>query len=123
MKLLTDCLPGTFYEVSGQWLLPTTGLSAGSTLVVGPRLPVTCMFDIHWAMLSGGRVGFVLSSRFEIVNGGSYLITYLKNKGPATDCETLVKDENLVVFNYPNKGTLAVSPLVNPEIDVILTEQ
>lgn len=123
MKLLTDCLPGTFYEVQGQWLLPTTCIEVGSTLEVGPRLPVTCMLDIHWAMLHGSRVGFVLSSRFEVVNGGSYLMTFLRNKGPATDVETLIKDENLVVFNYPNKGTLAISPLVNPEIDTIFVEQ
>ena len=123
MKLLTECCPGTFYEVPGHWLLPITNIEAGSTLVVGPRLPVTCMFDIHWAMLNGVRVGFVLSSRFEVSNGGSYLMTFMRNKGQATECETLIKDENLVVFNYPNKGTLAVSPLVNPEIDVIFTEQ
>ena len=81
------------------------------------------MFDIHWATLNGARVGFVLSSRFEVSNGGAYLMTFMRNKGQATECETLIKDENLVVFHYPNKGTLAVSPLVNSEIDVIFTEQ
>lgn len=123
MKVLTDCTPGTFYEVFGQWLLPTTNIEAGSVLTLGQSLPITCMFDINWAMLNGSRVGFVLSSKFEVVNGGAYLMTFLKNKGPATEVETLIKDENLVVFHYPNKGTLAISPLVNPEIDVIFTEQ
>jgi hypothetical protein len=109
--------------MSGQWLLPITVVPAGAQITVGQRLPVSCMFDVHFALVEGARVGFLFTSRFEVKNGGSYLMTYLNNKGPATEHETLVKDENLVIFHYPNKGTLAISPLVNPEIDTIFTEQ
>jgi hypothetical protein len=35
----------------------------------------------------------------------------------------LIKDETLVVYNFPNRGALAITPLVNSEIETILTEQ
>lgn len=123
MKPLLDASPGLFYEVDGAFLLPTQLIPAGSDLRVGPALPVTCMFDINFMLVDGHRVGFLFKTRFEVENGGSYLMTYLRNKGVATVSETLVKDENLVVFHYPNKGTLAISPLVNQEIETILQEQ
>lgn len=123
MKTLLDAVPGRFLEVEGAFLLPTQIIPAGSDMHVGPALPVTCMFDINFMLVDGQRVGFLLKTRFEVENGGSYLMTYLRNKGQATTSETLVKDEHLVVFHYPNKGTLAISPLVNQEIETILQEQ
>ena len=123
MRSLIECVPGVFHEISGQWLLPTTVVPASAHILAGSRLPVNCMFDIHFALVDGVRVGFLFTSRFEVKNGGAYLMTYLNNKGPATEHETLVKDENLVIFHYPNKGTLAISPRVNPEIDTIFMEQ
>ena len=123
MRTILDSHPGRFIEVDGAYLLVTQVIPAGSELHVGTALPVTCMFDINFMMLNNHRVGFLFKTRFEVENGGAYLITYLRNKGPATESETLVKDESLVVYHYPNKGTLAISPLVNSEIETILQEQ
>lgn len=123
MKTVIDCAPGEFYELSGLYFLPTKVLPAQSVIDYGPRVPVSCMFDIHWAMQGEERVGFIFKSQFETTNTGTYLLTRLRNKGPATEVEVLVKDENLVVYHYPNIGTLATSPVVNSEIDTILTEQ
>lgn len=123
MKIVIDSVPGVFQETAGYWFLPISVLPSGTDVMVGPRLPITCMFDINFALVDGVRVGFIFASRFEVKNGGAYLLTYLRNKGQATEHETLVKDEHLVVFHYPNKGSLAISPLVNQEIDTIFTEQ
>jgi hypothetical protein len=123
MKILIDVRPGAFIEVDGAFLLPTQNLAAGTDLQVGPALPVSCMFDINFMLVGSQRVGFLFKTRFEVENGGSYLMTYLRNKGPATAYETLVKDENLVVFHYANKGSLAISPLVNPELATVFEEQ
>jgi len=123
MKSLIDLCVGVFHEISGHYLILVHELKAQTEITIGPRLPVTCMFDINYAMVDGQRAGFLFTSRFETVNGGSYLMTYLHNKGAATESETLIKDEHLVVFHYPNKGTLAISPLVNPELDIVFQEQ
>ncbi len=123
MKTLTDCSPGIFYEVSGTYLLPTVEIKAGTIVEVGQRLPTNCMFDISFALIKGQRVGFLFQSRFTVENGGAYLITYLHNKGQADDYEVCVKDEALVVYHFANKGTLAIAPKVNSEIETILQEQ
>ena len=123
MKTLLDARPGCFLEVDGAYLLPTQVIPAGTDMQVGAALPVSCMFDINFMLVNGQRVGFLFKTRFEVDNGGSYLMTYLRNKGAATEHETLIKDENLVVFHYPNKGTLAICPLVNSESETILQEQ
>jgi hypothetical protein len=123
MRTVIDCKPGEFYELAGLYFLPLQDLAAGTALVLGPRLPLSCMFEIHFAMIGSERVGYFLQSRFEVVNGGGYLQTYLKGKGPAKETEVLIKDETLVVYNFPNRGALAITPLVNSEIETILTEQ
>jgi hypothetical protein len=123
MKTLITCTPGAFHELSGSWFLPTEEIQASTEITIGPKLPVTCMFEINFALVNGERVGFIFTSRFEVENGGTYLMTYLRNKGQATEHETLVKDETLVVYHYPNKGTLAISPVVNQKIATIFDEQ
>jgi len=123
MKTVIECKPGEFYELQGLYFLPLIELPSGIEITRGPQLPLSCMFEISFAMCGSERCGYFFSSRFEVRNGGSYLLTHLKNKGPATQSETLIKDETLVVFNYPNRGSLAISPLVNQEIDHIFTEQ
>lgn len=123
MKTLTELVPGIFHELGGLYLLSTESIQEGRTLTKGQQLSLTCMFDIYFALLDGQRVGMFFAPHFEVENGGAYLLTYLRNKGVATEHETLIKDENLVVYHYPNKGTLAVSPKVNQEIDHIFQEQ
>lgn len=123
MEALADLTAGIFHEISGQYLLPTQDIPVGSKVEVGARLPIGCMFTICFALVGGQRVGFLFASQFEVENTGAYLMTYLRNKGPATEHETLIKDESLVVYHYPNKGTLAISPKVNSEIQSIFEEQ
>ena len=123
MRSLIEARPGVFTEIADAHLLATQRIPEGTEIETGPALPVSCMFDVSFALVAGQRVGFLFRSRFEVENGGSYLMTYMRNKGVATVSETLIKDEHLVIFNYPNKGTLAISPMVNPEIEIILQEQ
>lgn len=123
MKTVIDCKPGEFYELPGFYFLPLLDIGSGTDLTVGPRLPLSCMFEIHFAMIGSERVGYFFQSRFEVRNGGSYLQTYMRNKGLATVTEPLIKDETLVVYNFPNRGALAISPLVNEEINTIFLEQ
>ncbi len=125
MELVLDLSvsPGTFYELSSGFFLPVRDLAAKTPIVLGIRLPVTCMFDIYVVMIDKERVGFYFTSRFDTTNGGGYLLTALKGKDEATEVEVLVRTSDLLVYHYPNKGTLAVSPKVSNEIETIFLEQ
>lgn len=123
VKLSLDCSPGVFYEVGNGFFLPTKSVPQGTELSVDQRLPVSCMFDVHIATMKEERCGFFFTTRFSVTNGGGYLLTALKGKEEATEVETLVRDDNLVLYHYPNKGTLAISPKVNDDIETIFTEQ
>lgn len=124
MKLEIAVSPGTFYQLDNGHFLPTDKLAQGTEIVMGKKLPLSSMFDIFIAQTADGvRAGFYFSTRFSVKNGGGYLITYLTNKNEATEVETLIRTDDLVVYNYPNRGTLAVSPKVNQEIETIFMEQ
>jgi hypothetical protein len=123
MKTIIESRVGEFYGLAGHFLLPTRFIEAGTELEVGSRLPINCMFDVHFAMLGEERVGFLFTTRFSVKNGGSYLMTYLKGKPPAQEAEVLLKSDDLVLYHFPNNGSLAVSPIVNQEINTIFIEQ
>jgi hypothetical protein len=118
-----DLKPGTFYDMPRGFLLPLKELVAGTQVTVGQRLAVSCMFDIYMAYLDKERVGFYFTTRFAVENCGGYLITTLSGKDEATEVETLIKTDELIVYNYPNKGTLAITPLVSEEVLRIFEEQ
>jgi hypothetical protein len=115
--------PGTFYETGAGFFLPTKSLLMRTAVTVGQKLSVESMFSIYLASSNGERVGFFFTTRFEIVNGGGYLLTHLQNKKPATEVNVIVKTDDLVVYDYPNRGTLAISPLVSSDIITIFEEQ
>lgn len=124
MKLEIDASPGTFYRVGNGHFLPIVELKQGKEIQTHKQLPLSCMFDIYIATTEDGiRAGFYFVTRFTVDNGGGYLLTYLANKGEATEVDTLIRTEDLIVYNYPNRGTLAISPLVNQEIENIFLEQ
>lgn len=124
MMFHNECRPGVFIECAEGHVLPTVVVPENTLLIIGERLPLNCMFDIYFVTnAEGARVGFLFNSKFQVINGGSYLLTKLASKSKAEVAEVLIREEDLVVYNYPNKGTLAISPLVNSEIETILAEQ
>lgn len=124
MKLELAVEPGTFYQLENGFFLPTEKHAMGTEIEAAKKLPVSGMFDIYIAQTSDGiRAGFYFVTRFSVRNGGGYLMTFLTNKSEATEVDTVIRNEDLVVFNYPNKGTLAISPKVNQQIETIFLEQ
>ncbi len=123
MKAPFNLEAGTFYELAGGFYLPTIAVPFKAELVVANRLSVTCMFDVSLVHHQDRNAGFFFKTRFEVQNHGGYLITFLQNKRQATDVETLIKTEDLVLYNYPNKGSLAVSPRVSDLVSTIFDEQ
>lgn len=123
MVIDLDVDPGLFYDLAGGFFLPTRELRKRSTISIDKPQPLACMFSIYFAFHAGERVGFFFTTRFEVMNGGGYLLTTFNRHRKATHADVLIKSNDLVLYNYPNRGTIAISPKVSPEIETIFNEQ
>ncbi len=124
LKPLLDLEVQQFYEIDGFFLLVNKEVKARTSIQIGQRLSLQSMFDIYFLTINGdNRSGFAFKSKFETLNNGNYLLTFLKGKGPATEGETLIKNDQLVLYNYPNRGSLAIAPQVNSVLSIVFEEQ
>ena len=121
--LVLDADPAVFVTHDRGYVYPLEALPAKAELYLGRQMPITGMFEIYELMFSDKRVAYLFRSSFTVKNGGAYLCAFLQNKGLATDHEVLLKLDSLVVYNFPNKGTLAVSPVVAASVKKILEAQ
>jgi hypothetical protein len=117
--------PHLFYEAFGGFCLFTQPLPKRTPLQVGQKIPLACMFTAHWLMSGEERVGYFFQSEFQTINQGGYVATFLESKrGTATAVEVVLKIEKvLVVYNYPGKGSLLVSPQTSERLNLIFSEQ
>ena len=113
---------GYFFQLGTQYLLPLEPIPVGSVLRLSPW-NVKSMFRISHGQIDGKRVALCFNSQFTVVNGGGYLITYMNKKDPVTEFNLLVKTPQVVIYNYPNRGTLVISPRVSPDIQGFIEEQ
>lgn len=119
-----DMDPHLFYELDGGHALFRQRIPFRSEFVIGDRIPLSCMFEGYWLMIGTERVGYIFSSQFQTVNNGGFIVTFMEAKrGSATTSETLLKTDDICVFNFPNKGTLIVSPAIGEETVTIFEEQ
>jgi|SRR5882672_1086670 len=119
-----DSDPHFFYSTEAGFALYLKKLKQGTVLQVGARIPVLCLFKAHWLILDGEKVGYVFDSEFQVSNKGGYIMAFLeKGVGKAATVEVLVKTDTLVIYNFPNRGTLVVSPHIGADVLNILNEQ
>jgi hypothetical protein len=82
------------------------------------------MFTINWVELDGVKCGYLFNSKFEIINNGGFITTFLQSgKGKASNVEVLAKSEHLILYHFPNRGSMAVSPIVNSTIANVFESQ
>lgn len=123
LRLIIDAESGVFCTLDKGFLLPVKDLKSGTEITEMTRLPVGGMFTINLCFIDGERVGFYFTTAFVVDNAGGYLVTYMARKKEATEIEVMIRTDELVVYNYPNCGTLAISPLVNEDVLTIFEEQ
>lgn len=112
-----------FYTLREGWVLMNQDIEAGTYIEIGAELPLKCMFQIRSLIINNLRVGLIFNSGFETINAGGYLLTHMQHKRAATEYDILLKDEFIVLYDYPNRGTLAISPPVNDEVLTVFEEQ
>jgi hypothetical protein len=113
-----------FYSTDHGFALYTQEMKQGTTLKIGDRIPVACMFEVHWLLRDGEKVGYLFNSQFQVTNKGGYIMTYMNSgAGKASAVEVLVKTDTLVIYSFPNHGALVISPHIGQDIISILEEQ
>jgi hypothetical protein len=117
--------PHQFIGLDAGYVLLKQPVAQDTEILTGELIPISGMFEIRWLMLDSQRVGYFFTSQFRMVNGGGYLYACVESKrGTATASETLLKiKDELVVFHFPNRGTLAICPKVDESTNVIFSEQ
>jgi hypothetical protein len=116
---------GLFFEVADQgWATYFEDLKAPFQVQVSERVPINCMFDVNWLTMDGRRVGLLFRSTFQVKNGGGYLVAFMNQaRGKAQTVDVLLKTDDLVIYNYPNKGTMVVLTQIGPEVQTVFEEQ
>lgn len=123
IKTRLDYEPELFYEVPIGAIYPIGPIPKNTVLEVGRRIPLLCMLELYEVLSKDVRVGYLFKSSFAMECHGGYLITYLKGKGEAESHEVLLKLENLIIYNFPNRGAMAASPRVAGNFLKILENQ
>jgi len=117
------CESFVFVEVDKGFIYPLVDIEANTKLTLGRQVPLNGMFELFELARDNERIGYMFKTSFTVENGGGFLITYLKNKGLADSHEVLLKLDTLVIYNFPNRGTLAISPKCGPEVQNVLENQ
>lgn len=123
LNLVMDAESGIFCAVDEGYMLATVDLKAGTVLTEFNKLAVGGMFAIYVCFIDSVRVGFYFTTPFTCENRGGYLVTYMAQRKQASEVETMIRTDELVVYDYPNCGTLAISPSMSDDLVTIFEEQ
>jgi hypothetical protein len=90
----------------------------------GNKIEATTMLQV-WELLRDGRsCGFFMYSAFKVENKGGVLVTFQESKrGKAKAGNLVFRDRNLVLYDIPGCGSIAITTRVNDKIHDILKEQ
>jgi hypothetical protein len=123
LVLPVKCDAQVFCETKRGFFYPLLEVKEGTEVSLGRQIPLSGMFDLFEVQARDLRVGYMFRSTFSVENGGGYLLAHMKTKRLAEEHEVLLKLDSLVIYNFPNRGTLAVSPKVGSAFRKILESQ
>jgi hypothetical protein len=123
MKSAIKIEQGIFYQLGGGYAItsqdfPPTTFELREELAVNNMLRMTELFhnEVH--------VGYWFYSAFKVMNKGGVLCVYMESRREkATKATVLIKQPDIVVIELEGCGVLAISPLVNLNLNSILSEQ
>lgn len=113
----------SFYDIDSYYLYMFQPLPENRRLTLEP-LDINCMFSIYKLTRKGEFLGLGFRSATHVIHTGAYIIAYMqKRRQSADESVVLMRTKDIVIYNYPNVGTLAVSPKINSQLTVLLEEQ
>ncbi len=123
LKIRIPIEPHHFYTFSPFYLYAFQPIKPRRVVTLVP-LDISCMFQIYKVERRDEFLGLAFRSGNQVLNGGAYLVAFMqRTRGRADSSMTLMRTPDIVIYNYPNVGTMAVSPRVNQHIETLLEEQ
>lgn len=129
-RTFIDAEPGLFFEISGLGVAAHAVFFAEhkgpSVFGIGPQINVNGMFAVYWLTKGETRVGLLFTSTFQVINAGGYLVAFMNQaRGRASQVDVLFKSDDLglVIYNFPNRGTMVVLTKIGDEVLTIFEEQ
>jgi hypothetical protein len=123
MISLLENKAGIFYPLDQGHILTFDDLPPGE-FSLGAEYNLNSMFTLSELLRNDQHLGFYFYSGFTVINRGGFIVTYLKSKkAMAQSYRLALRQPKLIVFDFPNVGSLAISTKVSPRLDTIFTEQ
>lgn len=130
MRNYIDLDDGVFYSMGDGFVLLTRKVGP-CNFVRGAELRLNSMLSMWELHLDTAQeaspkelVGYFFYSAMKTRNGGGFLVTFMESKrGKATECNLMIRVDDVMVYDFPGCGALAVSTKVNAKMLSILMEQ
>jgi hypothetical protein len=114
---------GLFYSLGSGHAVVASDMGPG-TFEVGAELQLHSMMQMFELNRDGARVGFWFYSGFTVENKGGFLVSYLASKkGKAKSAKVILRHPEVMVFDVPGCGVMAVTPDINPRLADIIQGQ
>lgn len=125
MKNLVDLDDGIFYSL-GDGFVVLNRPTGPCTFVRGVEFTLNSMISMWELFVEGEKepVGFFFYTAVTTVNKGGFLLAYREAKrGAAKECQLIIRNDMLMVYDYPGCGALAITTKVNPTMLSIIQGQ
>ncbi len=114
---------GNFYLIDKVAVLAQEELPPG-TYYYGAVLNIQSIFQVYPLLKDNKTVGYAFETAFPSKCGGSFLLSYQEGKtGKATEYKLVVRTPDLVIFDFPGNGSLAISADCGDDMTFILETQ
>lgn len=123
LKIRINIEPHHFYDFHPYYLYAFQQITPRKIVTLTP-MDISCMFQIYKVERKDEFLGLAFRSGNQVINGGAYLVSFMqRTRAKASQSITLMRTPDIVIYNYPNVGTMAVSPRLSPHIETLLEEQ
>jgi hypothetical protein len=128
IELPMDVTSGIFYTFDFGYFLPFQDMGVAQDLVI-KQVDVECMFNIYRVFLLVSEwttpvlVGLLFTSPLGVVNHGGFLLAGSVADIELTGYDVALRDKKAVIYNYPGKAALAISPQLSTQVADIFEYQ
>lgn len=124
MKSVIDFLGGEFYALADGYAVVFKDTPAGTVFERGSEYDLNSMLSMWDLNSEGAHVGFFFYTAMKVENRGGYLLTFMESKrGKAKEGKLVIRHPEVMVYDFPGCGALAITTKVSEQMHSILMEQ
>jgi hypothetical protein len=116
--------PGEFYSLSDGHAIVFDKAPAGTVFERGSEYSLNSMFSMWDLTLAGKHAGFFFYTALKVENRSGFLVTFMESKrGKAQEGRLVIRHPEVMVYDFPGCGAMAISTKVSDHMYSILMEQ